>query len=85
MRKPIFVNILKNLNACMGQEVAMKEGIVNMDILACVYIFKQEDAKKEIIAIIIMPKIDKTETIQMRPLWQEIFVQEKVHQVSRLF
>ena len=85
MRNPIFVSILKNLNACMGQEVAMKEGNASMDILACVYIFKQEVAKKEIIAIIIMPKIEETETIQTRPLWQEIFVQEKVHQVSRLF
>ena len=77
MRKPTHVNIMKYLNACMGQKEAMKKVNVNMAILACAYFFKQEDAKKETIAIITIVKIEVI-LVQLQEVRQEILSNQGV-------
>ena len=77
MRKPIYANILKTLNACMGQEEAMKEVNVNTAIHGCAYFFKPEDVKKETIAIITMAKIE-VKTIHLQEMQVEILSHQGV-------
>ena len=54
MKKHTPANIMKNLNACMDQEVKMRKVNVNMDTLGCAYISRQGGVKREIIVISIM-------------------------------